>query len=1261
MHPCPSGSYQDEQGQSNCKLCPPGYYCNATIISTSTYEDNICPSGFYCPNGTQFDNQYPCPQGTYNSLKGQSSPLACLPCLGGFSCSVSGIDVPNEPCAPGFYCKKGSSSPVPNNDASGSFGVCPEGHFCPEQSMNPLACPRGTFNLNEGADGSDKCLNCTAGFFCSSLGLTEPVNVCPAGYFCPEGTVQPHENICPAGTYCPQGSSHPFLCPPGTFSIQSGLSSFTLCQLCPSGKFCQNYGLIEPEGNCSRGHYCPSGSKSSTAISCPAGKFCPEGVGSPLECADGTYSDVSGKAECETCPGGYYCVHNYEQNNTSATIHLCPPGFFCKNATGLDWIPCPPGSYSGDYGLSDVNQCKPCKPGMYCNGYNLTSPTGNCEAGYFCESAAIVKNPINESICHDDLLFPVRGNVCPQGHFCPEASHTPQICDAGSYQDTVGQSTCNPCIAGYFCKEGTIYIDQNPCPSGYFCPPESKRPLPCPPGTFNNQTKAASEKSCVPCPGGLFCQDYGLIEPTGPCKAGWYCSSGSKTATPSSGSGGDKCPSGHYCPSASISPVICPAEHFCEENNLALPSGKCRSGYYCLMGSKSREQFICDVGHYCVNGKKIPCPTGTLGIIDGLASKNECIPCPPGHYCARSGSSNSTGPCSENYYCPGGQEKPENEDLICPPGHRCPISSSEPIPCNNGHFQNLNGQAYCKPCPMRYFCENLNGTGIIDPSNFPCVEGHYCPEGTRHRYQYKCPPSTYSDVKLLQNASECKKCPPKYYCQNQGLMAPEGLCQAGYFCNGSSASPMDNICPENMYCPTGTDQPLPCPDGSLAEGKSGNQNVTQCEPCPRGFFCKNLSRKPCSGGFICVTGSTTSRPVDDIHGYPCPEGHYCLEGGLKESPCLQGYYMPLRGKSSCFQCPIGSVCPTIQMNHTEPCDVGQYCNETGLTNGHLCPVGTYNNKRGATDISSCKPCEPGFYCSDSGLAAPSGRCNKGYLCLSGAINPTPDGSDGINLPCPRGKFCVEGTTAAENCPAGTINGNIGATSLDECQPCPAGFYCNETGSISPTGPCHAGYFCPSNETIQDPKPSNFQCPSGHICPVETADPIGCPPGTFQPNQQYKEESCLGCPKGYFCTGNTSAPAPCPPHSYCPANSSFGMLCPNGRYTPNDTVKLESSDDCFPCKTGFYCIDGKLTAPCSAGYWCLSGSDSPTPSGIDDKVGKPCPFGFFCPEGTLVPQKCKNGTFIGIIGATSENDCGKCPPGTLCPDDAKEPTQCAPGE
>ena len=72
-------------------------------------------------------------------------------------------------------------------------------------------CPNGTFSNNTGLKDEDGCLDCTAGWACVGLALTEPNVLCQAGYYC-QGrakTPTPLDTItgdkCPEGYYCPQG------------------------------------------------------------------------------------------------------------------------------------------------------------------------------------------------------------------------------------------------------------------------------------------------------------------------------------------------------------------------------------------------------------------------------------------------------------------------------------------------------------------------------------------------------------------------------------------------------------------------------------------------------------------------------------------------------------------------------------------------------------------------------------------------------------------------------------------------------------------------------------------------------------------------------------------------------------------------------------------------------------------------------------------------------------------------------------------------
>ena len=52
--------------------------------------------------------------------------------------------------------------------------------------------------------------------------------------------------ICPAGSYCPTGSQHEthYLCPPGTYSNNTGLSADSQCTPCTPGSYCAGEGRL---------------------------------------------------------------------------------------------------------------------------------------------------------------------------------------------------------------------------------------------------------------------------------------------------------------------------------------------------------------------------------------------------------------------------------------------------------------------------------------------------------------------------------------------------------------------------------------------------------------------------------------------------------------------------------------------------------------------------------------------------------------------------------------------------------------------------------------------------------------------------------------------------------------------------------------------------------------------------------------------------------------------------------------------------------
>ena len=152
------------------------------------------------------------------------------------------------------------------------------------------------------------------------------------------------------------------------------------------------------------------------------------------------------------------------------------------------------------------------------------------------------------------------------------------------------------------------------------------------------------------------------------------------------------------------------------------------------------------------------------------------------------------------------------------------------------------------------------------------------------------------------------------------------------------------------------------------------------------------------------------------------------------------------------------------------CDGGYYCRSGSSTRNssvddrtsgpctvaHFCPTGT----------SEPQSCEPGTYMPKKG-AEKCWSCPAGYFCPSNQ-------SDYLSFPCPFGHFCPNGTQypTQYRCPAGTFNNKNRSKTVEDCTPCPGGFYCEGEGLTKPSGVCSGGYFCLLKAQTSAPSSNN---------------------------------------------------------------------------------------------------------------------------------------------------------------------------------------------
>lgn len=1297
-----------------------------------------CSAGYFCPVETASEFEHPCPPGTYSNRTNLVSERDCLPCPSAVYCDGYGLSEPSGKCAAGYVCLASANSSRPGDGITGS--QCPRGHYCPPGSITGKLCPPGTYNNGTGLREESQCTPCDAGYYCPIYGQKESSNLCDVRHYCSGGSPESNPvnetygDLCIRGHYCPQGSGSPQPCTPGTYLPTGAAGSLQDCLACSAGSFCEGHGQFEVSGNCREGFYCVEGASTSsptdgvTGAICPTGSYCPEGSVTHQYCPNGTYANHTGAGSCYWCPEGHYCI--------DGVLPLpCPEGHYCPERTGLDIHACPRGTYNNVTGLSSELQCTPCDGGMYCGGVGLTRPTGECDAGYYCHSGVNVSAPSGS-------VYTGIGGDCLPGHHCPAGSQVPVPCDRGLFAAREGQSHCDVCPAGAYCPSQSVNpLNETLCLPGFYCPLGTKyaTQYPCKVGFYNNATGATSHDDCRPCPPGLYCDEAGLASPSDFCQSGYYCLGAATSSTPlaignvtDSGSGvanvtdfsstsscfdqfdcvcpaiaastGGICPASYYCPIGSPEPVPCEGGQYCPFAGLPLPTGLCLPGFYCRQSSRP-DQYICPAGHYCPPGTEVPisCTAGTFSPSVRNSEESDCQPCTPGEFCNGTGLVQTSGKCKVGYYCPGNQSVDAPAEYICPVGHFCVPGSHKPQVCNPGTYQDEEGKGECETCPAGHFCDPFerNGSSVVHPED--CPQGFFCLENTAHNYS-ACPEGNFGSRQGLQSEGECRSCPAGKFCAGEALQAPSGNCSAGFYCSGGSASATpygdgnyingtdnntadgwtgNDECPVGFFCPEGSSIPHRCPTGKLSK-------VTQvasedgCEDCPAGRYCEFggfrqlREAPPCSAGFICTGGSATPTPTDPAYGYVCPPGYFCPEGAVVEQGCHLGYYNPNEGQAICTSCDPGRLCPFVNMTEPIPCTQGHYCPE-GSYIAEQCPPGTFSSFTNLVSDSQCHNCSAGRYCRRAGLTAPEGDCHAGFLCKQGSDSPSP-GDDGINGPCPAGHFCPEGTELEQKCPTGTFRSSTGGRNVTDCWICTGGFYCAEEGLPIPSGPCNPGYYCPDGFGSDSPTPVDFLCPKGHHCPRGTEIPLGCEAGLYQDNDG--KATCKLCPAGYQCAANSTEPQHCPPQRYCPAGTGLSPpSCPAGSYSDQFTAGLARAQDCFPCPTGDYCINGQITGPCSAGYYCVSANPSPTPQSsfsasnctnnvgvylpnvtitsacsmapsCDDNsshpvIGGNCPAGYFCPEGTLSPLPCPDHTLNREEGAPNMSYCLACPAGQQC--------------
>ena len=147
--------------------------------------------------------------------------------------------------------------------------------------------------------------------------------------------------------------------------------------------------------------------------------------------------------ECQ-CPVGTF-------NKTDAGP--CPTGSYCPEGTD-EPKPCPEGTFNKETKIQSESQCQNCTAGSYCGSQNLSNPSGECWAGYFC--------PLGSKLA--------TAKDCPPGQYCINGSSEAEDCPIGTYRNmTKGKSLddCFVCPGGQYCQTKGLHLPNGYCDPGY--------------------------------------------------------------------------------------------------------------------------------------------------------------------------------------------------------------------------------------------------------------------------------------------------------------------------------------------------------------------------------------------------------------------------------------------------------------------------------------------------------------------------------------------------------------------------------------------------------------------------------------------------------------------------------------------------------------------------------------------------------------------------------------------------------------------------
>ena len=421
---CAAGKKNENKGSTSssaCVNCDP----NTMAESTGSIECSACGLGRSSAPGSTTCTD--CTNGRAKSS--DSKDFICVGCEAGFW-SAAGD----------YVCKECEAGRYQNEKLESKCEACSEGTYNEERGATSDSfckdCSRGTYSSAKGVDRRDGCNDCSPGKIGSKDGATNVTNGC---------------DECGVGKYQDEaGRTTCDNCESGRSNVGEGNTG---CTIVPPGSFVNDSNMID---ECAEGYFCGGRAEGSKP------------------CANGTYANRGGSAEC----------------------FPCAPGKFTDEQGGTICDECPSGWLQKDEGK---DECEKPSEGQISAGGTSSVEISEGWVAADCDSG-----------------------VC----------ETQQVCKAGT-KGNKERTRCDSCEAGKTSFQGSMSC--SPCSKGKFAAQEGSTCVECPSGYYQSKDDAPSVE-CISCPtgwgpeldvnnigvrGSAVCRDNGGIKPSD-CKDDEY-------------------------------------------------------------------------------------------------------------------------------------------------------------------------------------------------------------------------------------------------------------------------------------------------------------------------------------------------------------------------------------------------------------------------------------------------------------------------------------------------------------------------------------------------------------------------------------------------------------------------------------------------------------------------------------------------------------------------------------------------------------------